>query len=485
MFYFSRTFLTLACCAALSPLSAAESAVHINNEPDNTIKVAQPSLPTVAVSLPQPSSELPVTYREMSDQELAQNPALARQLLNELLDTDDAELLGDLLAIYKNTPNPDTILIDYAEGALHRLHGRYGEAIAIYRRILAANPDFSPVRLSLAQSLYADYQSEAALDQFKKIRAENPPPEIVALADQYIEAIQRRGAWDFSFYVNYLKENNVNNASSSKVIRVGNVPFEKSEDSLPQSATGFQYGFNVSRNVNLGGQHYLRVENDFFGKTFWDNHDYDDLLNRTALGYQYQNANNRVAVLPFYQYRRFGGESYSRDHGLRLEYEHWFNPQWRATTALEWGKTGHYKQADRISNSRNRLYSGTLLYLMNAKTFFYAGADYQTEDTHRSDLISKRKSLRLGWGQEWGAGISTRLQLSRAVRNFDNPHIVFRDMNRRDHEYGVSTTIWHRGVHFWGITPKVTWNWRKVDSNLPDLYSYKKNQVFLSFEKTF
>ncbi|WP_269446933.1 surface lipoprotein assembly modifier [Gallibacterium genomosp. 1] len=45
--------------------------------------------------------------------------------------------------------------------------------------------------------------------------------------------------------------------------------------------------------------------------------------------------------------------------------------------------------------------------------------------------------------------------------------------------------MWNREWHLWGITLKLNLSWMRVDSNIPALYSYDKNRVFLNFEKTF
>ena len=45
--------------------------------------------------------------------------------------------------------------------------------------------------------------------------------------------------------------------------------------------------------------------------------------------------------------------------------------------------------------------------------------------------------------------------------------------------------IWKRDWHLWGITPKLSYRWRKQKSNFNSLYSYHDNSVNVFFEKTF
>ncbi|WP_035496744.1 surface lipoprotein assembly modifier, partial [Glaesserella parasuis] len=104
--------------------------------------------------------------------------------------------------------------------------------------------------------------------------------------------------------------------------------------------------------------------------------------------------------------------------------------------------------------------------------------------TLERSLASKRYTGRIGWGQEWWGGISSRIQLSYGKREFDQAHRIFNQI-RKDRELGLNVTLWHRNLHFWGITPKISYQYQRVNSNLVDLYSYKRNRVYLSFEKSF
>ncbi|MCW9698348.1 surface lipoprotein assembly modifier [Avibacterium sp. 20-129] len=479
LFSFSIAQNSLAAPAAIP----TNTALEIKNEPKETLNVAQPDFNTVPKAPQSASETTPDNSTELSDEDLQQHPELARKLLNYVIDTHRWDLLPDLLTIYKKTVDPDPILIDYAQAMLYRIEGNLTDAIRLYRHIIAENPSFSPVRFALAQTLFEDYQSEAAEDQFNKLRASpDLPPEIMLISDQYLAAIKRQSAWSFSASLSYLQDNNVNNAAKDKVVYIGNTPFQKSEDSLPQSAHGLQYGVNFSKKMNLIGRHSLYLENNLYGKSYWDNHDYDDILNRTTVGYQYQDINNRFAILPFYTYRWFGGKKYSRNYGLRFEYERWLSPKWQTSSAIELSKT-RYKTNDG-ANSNNQLYSTTLLHLFNAKTYFYGGLDYQREKAQNKMFSSDRLGFRLGWGQEWKWGISTRLQFGIEQRTFKEKNLFFNKI-RKDKEYNGVITLWNREWHLWGITPKLNFSWTKVNSNLPALYSYHKNRVFLNFEKTF
>ncbi|OOF47348.1 surface lipoprotein assembly modifier [Rodentibacter trehalosifermentans] len=79
---------------------------------------------------------------------------------------------------------------------------------------------------------------------------------------------------------------------------------------MPQTAHGIAYSLSLGKDFNLGNRYYLAFENELFGKSYWDNHDYDDIYNRTSLGVRYKTAQSTLSLLPFYEKRWYGGESY-------------------------------------------------------------------------------------------------------------------------------------------------------------------------------
>lgn len=470
--------------ALLLALPLMAQAEIVETAPDD-IRVAEPSAVSSSDALlsEDKPSENPAVL-ELSDEELIRQPELARQMLNQLIDARQWDLLPDLLALYRQTANPDPTLIAYAESHLLIAEGDYKAAIRKLRKILAVNDDFAPVRFLLARALFADRQDQAAKNQFERIRADNPPEDIAVLSGRYLEAVAQRGSWDYGFNVSYLQEDNVNNASDSEVVRVNGVPFQKSEELLPQKAHGLQYGFNAGKKWNVGGGHYVALDNGFNAKQYWDNHRFDDLNNRLSLGYQYQDSQNRFALLPFYERRWVGGRRYSKGHGVRTEFERWLGPKWQLSLAGEWGGTRQSDEESRDADNRSRLYSATLVHLPNAKSFVYAGLDASGENAKEDIYSFSRVGGRVGWSQSWPAGIATRLNVNYAYKKYDVPNRIFQTV-RKDKELGATLTVWKQDWHVWGITPKLSFNVLKVSSNLPDLYSYQKKRAFLSFEKTF
>lgn len=461
---------------------------QIKTEIDPQINVAKPE--KQAKALPELGSQQPQSI-QITREQLEQNPRLTHQLLTQAIYSRNADLIAKLLEVYRNFPERDPIMVLFAEGKIAALTENYSEAIDKYREILAKDANLNPVRIELAIALFNQKQDGAAKDQFQKAQtAGDLPPQANALINAYLEALEERDSWNVDFSFNYLRDTNVNNTGNGRQILLANGgTLTRSNEMLPQTAHGLAYSLDVSRDFNLWGSHYLSVGNEFWGKSYWDHHDYDDLSNRTYVGYAYKTAKQNFRIKPFYEKRWYGGESYRWSNGARVEYSRWLTPNWQISTAGEFAQQRYFDST--AQNGNNKLVSATLVWARTPKQFFYVGSDFISERTQVRQYSSDSKNIRLGWGQEWGWGISSRLSLFAMKRDYKdiaklgNINLFSFGKNREDKIYGVNVSLWKRDWHLMGITPKLQFSWRKQDSNIPAMYSYRQSNINMVFEKTF
>ncbi|QPB43328.1 surface lipoprotein assembly modifier [Rodentibacter haemolyticus] len=463
----------------ISPLTTHSAPL---TEVQQQIKVAEPEKREAVVSL-LGQNEQPIHF---SEADLRSNPKLTQQLLGQAIYSREPAMIEKLLAIYKTFPENDRTLVQFAEGKFAALTGDYGTAVSVYREILAERTELNPVRIELAIALFHDKQNTAAEAQFQKALSEpNVPAQVRQLINAYLEALQSRDEWNISLFAHYVRDTNVNNTSSNRNIE--DTGYVKNNDMMPETAHGIAYRFNLSKDFNLWGRYYLALENDLYGKSYWDNHEYDDFLNRTSLGLRYKTAKSTFSLLPFYEKRLYGNESYQWSNGARLEYSRWLNPNWQLSTAAEYAKNRYFDS--RSQNGNTRLLSATLVWARTPQQFFYLGGDFNREKTWVKQYSSDTKSLRLGWGQEWGKGISSRLGFGISQRQYKDYAVlgglIPLGKIRKDKIYSAHLTLWKRDWHLFGITPKLQLSYRKQDSNLPSMYSYDRKNVNLVFEKDF
>lgn len=454
------------------------------NTPEKSIESAH--LLQQAKKLPklvaQPSNE---TF-EISDKRLKSDQNLTEQLLNQAIEAGNVQAISYLLNIYQIFNPRDEMLERFAQAQLANKQENYADAIRLYRKMLAGNPMLTPVRIQLAIALFKNQQNNEAKGQFEKALSDPQlPTDIADLVRQYLQVLESRDEWQVSLSGNYLQEKNVNNASSEA--RIENTPLTKGQSMLPQKAHGIGYYFGLERDFNLASAHYLHVENQLLGKNYWDNHDYDDITNHFYLGYAHKSYRQRIAVLPYYEQQWYGNYRYKRSNGGRVEFNRWLNNQWQLSTAMEYGR--NFYHGNPSLNGSSKLTSAMALYRLNPRIFIYTEADFVQERTKVHHYGYNLASFKLGWGQEWRWGISSRLSLSYAKRHYrDNlslGNVIHFDKRREDAIYQLNLIAWKRDWHLFGITPKLNFRWKQQKSNFISLYSYVDKSVNVLFEKSF
>ncbi|MDO5058632.1 MAG: surface lipoprotein assembly modifier [Neisseria sp.] len=412
-------------------------------------------------------------------------PELSEMLLNQALAAQDFAAVAELLPVYRSLPERDETLVDFAQGALWRAQGEHKKAIALYRKILAEKPDLPTVRLDLAAMLFEDKQTRDAVETFEEAKAAGLPEEVLPRIDEYLAAAEMRDQWDFSARANYVRDDNINNASSQEVFTIpqlGSLPLTKNPESLPQSGRGVEYGASAQKDWNVGGNHYLTAGAALDGITYWDNHDFDDATLNVNAGYRNKSLKGEWSLVPFWEWRRYGGEKYYSRSGFDADYASWVSPRWRLSLG---GGLGWKNYANHTDGRDARANMGAT-YLFGANTYFFGGVNYGRDKMHaRPGASSKRRGVYLGWGQQWPWDFGSRLSVNRYNEYYDGTHYIYRDMRRKDKVTAGTLSLWNNKLSYWGITPKLNYRITDVDSNIDAFHSYRKQKLFISLDKAF
>lgn len=502
-FYMNKLSAFLVMGTLSMPLAWADSAADANQ----VIRVAQPraqeAIPEPKINPVRPAeadspaesdpetARLQATVNRMEAElenvtldDLKQNRALAEKALNYYMLREQWHVVEKILPIYKAMDGVDLKLIDYAQASLYRTQGEYKKAVALYRKMIADDPKLLRIRFDLATSLFHDWQNIAAKDQFLKLRSEEGNDEfVIKQIDAYLDAIAKRGAWSFGGGLSYVSDNNINNASSSETIRVGNLLFKKTEDSLPQSAHGLRYSFDVGKDWNISNSNYLTFSGSIDGEWYWDNHEFDDLSLRLSSGYKYADANNSLTVAPFASLRFVNNKSYSNTFGLSLNASRWLtaNMQISNYNELAWEKS----KVTRNKPSERKLYTSlNMLWAPSSTQYFVFGGNVFDVKAQSKAASYVRPGVSASWNKDWDiSGFSSNTGLSFSKRFYKDVSLY--GVKREDRELTLRLSVWNRDWYFWGITPKLSYTANFVNSNIPDLYSYDKHNVFLQFDKRF
>ena len=387
--------------------------------------------------------------------DLKKEPKTTEKLLSDMLSIDRMDLVDRLLPIYQSFPEKNLRLVNYA-------------------------------KIRQARLLFLDYQNNNAKKAFQALQTEaNLNDEERLIIQNYLKAIENRERWQFSLGGNYLQTKNVNNTSNERHIE--STGFMKNDDMLPQSAHGFAYYFDAQKNWNITGSHYLHFSNNLYGKNYWDNHDYDEITNRTYLGYQFQNAKYKLALKPFYERQWLGDHRYNWANGARAEYSLNFSKNWQISTSLELSQPHYFTQEDR--NGKIKLASVTFIWKPSDKGYYYLGTDFIRETTRVKQYSNDMKALRIGWRQNWGYAIASQINGSIALKQYKDfaslGGILPLNKIRRDKIYSLNLTLWKQDWQYLGFVPKVQFRWKKQESNIPSMFSYSEKYMQMLVEKDF
>lgn len=478
-------------CIFLSMTNVLAATPTFSNAVQPEIPDTVPKKPNAPEALPPSPDQLTAQLAAMQEElkgknieDLRNNPALAEQALNLAIISRNWGAVREILPVYRQTANRDQVLVDYAQGALYAGDGEYKKAIALYRKMIADNPNLSRVRMDLAILLYADKQDIAARDQFVKLRSEPSNDAVInGTIDQFLKNIDERSAWSFDASLSYLHDDNVNNASKSPTIRSGRLTFKKRPEALPQTGRGFEFSFGADRDFNIAGSSYISFDADTSGKIYWNNHDYDDINFNISSGYKYKDARNIAGIAPFARWRVIGGKAYSHTTGFSLHGSRWVSPNWQISSYNEMG--WEKSNVNKNTPTEKQLYTSlNALWAPKSSQYFMVGANLYNDDTGIPASSYLRPGTTFVWNQDWSfGGISSRLNLGYGHRHYKG--MSYFGVKRKDNEFNTGVTLWKRDWHYWGITPKIAFRFNKVNSNIKDMYSYDKATVFLKFDKTF
>ena len=421
--------------------------------------------------------------QHITNRDLADNPELAKALLDEAVAQGRWAVVREILPVYAATPHPDATLVLFAGGGLARSEGHHALAIARYRDILSEHPELAAVRLELARTLYENNQVDIAQYHFRRVLRTHPPENVQYIIAQYLERMQKKGTLSGSVNLSYLNDSNVNNASSGDTIRIGNREFIRNKDSFPQRGEGVSFSAALQKDLPLFDQHSLRFLGTVYGKDYWNNHDYDDITSRVYAGYLWRNYRQQFAALPFFEKRWYGTDAYSSGPGVRLEYSYLISPKWQVSQAMEYQKLGYDNQDYAFLRGYTRYASTTLSHALNPRVMLSGGVDLLEQQTSTASESNHRAGVRAAVQVDLPWKISFSALGAFSQRHYEDDNDIFA-VRRRDNEQFYHLAVWHRDLHFLGMMPKLNLSEKRVNSNI-DFYSYRQHSITLSVDKNF
>ncbi|MGX3066602.1 surface lipoprotein assembly modifier [Ursidibacter arcticus] len=423
--------------------------------------------------------------------QLVENPEILEDLFLRALINPNSAVLPTYIKLYNNVPTRDESLIDWANAVLLR-DKNLTDSVSAYRALHTKLPDNDFIRFQLAEALFYNQEFEAAKTQFERLRAsEGVSPQDIVVFDNYIAAISRKEEWSFSFGGTFLNDKNLANSAPQGTVMTLPNGGTLTYSSPRQSGQGISVWSGVSKRWGLNSGKYIAFDSNLSTKYYWDNKYYNDVNAHIGLGIGYSNARLDLSLTPYIDKRWYAGganstkslKKYSNTYGATFDLSYWLNQRWKYSFSYDFG----YEMYDRLVQSRqydgaSHSVSNSIMYLPSATQYWSLALDTAKKSAKDETNSYERIGTRLTWGQEWGKGFVTSTTLGVGKRNYKEK--TFFGMKQKNQEYSASISLWNKNVHFWGLTPRLTFNYSKTDSNIA-IYSYDKKQVFFNVNKSF
>lgn len=453
-----------------------ETAEALNKLKQEDVEVGKVA-PTASLSVSETQKALNERGQAQSAQRydleaLKADPVAFTRYLNAALAAQDMTTVKELLPHYKALNVNDPMLIKFADALVYRSEGQNKKAIAIYKDMLADNPDFHPVRLNMAQALYADKQYSVAHDQLQKLRGADIPQPVMANVERLIQRIDEQEEWRFNASARYVYDDNLNDVPEKPMTNSALGTTFK-----PESGNGLQVSGSANKRFNLDKNFYAEVGGNATLKGYWDNSEYNDYLLTASAGVGYDDAKNDVSISPFATKRFYGEEPYSWRKGVNISGSRWVKPKLKLTASGMYSNES-IDDDDKGLREANALFLGlNALYIKDAKEYFYGGFGHYKNDVDKTSFLSyDRDSVNVGWGREWSAGISTLTSMSYGIKDFDKPSQGVADSfyqayggepgtSREDKATSLGLQVWKRDLTVLGLTPRLVFDYEKTSSN--------------------
>lgn len=389
------------------------------------------------------------------------------------------------LQAYAEVPEHDPVLFDFVAASRASAEGRHAEAIAGYRKVLAANPKFTRGSLDLARTLYADNRLGDAEAVFRDLREQPLPPQVIRHIDDYLAALKRRQQMRFSLSVSGVREDNVNRASTvvdrCALVFFGNCLANRPGKEI--TATGTYVEGTLNKLWSLAGNHGVMLRSIGYGNLYASRHEYDNLVSTTYLGYQYASARNQLQVLPLLEYDREGGRKAYQAAGLRTS----FTRQLGARAQVEASHEYKHRDFSRALEYLEGDFRGLSLfgnYALRRNTVVYGGLMWRRSDAQRPVFAYREEALRLGLYQSFADKVTTNVSYGYRRKLVAAEHPLFGE-RQRDREHSLYLNVSLPAYAWRGVTPTMSYEYRDNTSNIAHAYSFEKSRLSVGFNWVF
>ena len=390
---------------------------------------------------------------------------------------EDAEFL--LEGVGPGEGNVDDL--DFLHGSIAMARGDWEAAIARFRAMLARDPELPRVRLDLALAYFRARQDGNAAYHFRQaLGEESLPPAARARALAFLDEIRRRRSWSLNGGIALAPDNNINAATSARLVRLFGLPAQLSEDARRTSGVGLSAFLSGGYEARLSADTRLRADAGLYTRTYEESRFNDRTLTlRAGPRFIFEDFDLRPELTG--RFRELGGETYSRAAGLSLSGEWTVAPTWRLSASLTADRISYESFLDEGRNHGVRLGA---MHALGPATLLSADASFRRETVSVDAHSWREYAVSLTAARELPRGFVVSAGPSHRWRRYDAPLLSLGPDPRSDRTLTGEIKASNRHVELFGFMPEITVRHERRGSNL-DLYDYERTVAEIGVVRSF
>ncbi|MDG6882018.1 TPR repeat-containing protein NMB0313 precursor [Phocoenobacter uteri] len=429
------------------------------------------------------------TQIELDENALLQRPTLLSKIMITTLNLNDEKKLQSIYPLYQQLKQQDDVLLLWSDAMLAKSQGDIEQGIALYEKLLQKQPNLSPAKLQLALLFVEQNNQKQAQDLFKQVQI-SERSDYQRIAQFYLNSDEPK-KWHYDFSLSYLNEKNIN-----QVVPKGTKIEHLKTIQAPENAQGFSYSGRIAKDL-VKKPYFVDLALTTSGKYFWNNHKYDELnLNfSSTIGRRYQKT--KWQITPFVEQFFYAGGEDKNTH-LKPNYFGYgsqFKADYYFTKSLSLSSFVHYEQQkyNKEKQFNSDIYQVGLSVGYQLPDFYFnLGTNYKIKESDTEHNSFDQLQINTNLVKAFKFGLVSRVYLSYLDRHYDKARSQSKSVfipsfyrkPQKDKEYTASLTLWHNNLNFKGITPKLTFEYKKLHSN--NLFkNHSKKQVYLTLSKYF